>query len=244
MGGVGKTTLARMLYNNNKVKGHFTLQAWACVSEDYNAFRITKTILESVTSKPCNTTDLNLLQVELREQLRGKKFLFVLDDLWNENYGDWERLQIPFNSGARGSKVIITTRNKNVASLMKNVPIQFLEPLSHQDCWLLLAKHAFGNENYSANSNLEDIGKQIALKCKGLPLAVQTLGGLLRCNIDSEEWNRILNSNIWYLPHGTTDILPVLWLSYHYLPAQLKRCFVYCSIFPKDYEFEKEDVVQ
>ncbi|CAL2238235.1 unnamed protein product [Prunus armeniaca] len=244
MGGVGKTTLARMLYNNNKVKGHFTLQAWACVSEDYNAVRITKTILESVTSKPCNMTDLNLLQVELREQLRGKKFLFVLDDLWNENYGDWERLQTPFNSGARGSKVIVTTRNKNVASLMKNVPIQFLEPLSHQDCWLLLAKHAFGNENYSANSNLEGIGKQIALKCKGLPLAAQTLGGLLRCNIDSEEWNRILNSNIWYLPYGTTDILPALWLSYHYLPAQLKRCFVYCSVFPKDYEFEKEDVVQ
>ncbi|XP_021803257.1 putative disease resistance RPP13-like protein 1 [Prunus avium] len=127
---------------------------------------------------------------------------------------------------------------------MKNVPIQFLEPLSHQDCWLLLAKHAFGNENYSANSNLEDIGKQIALKCKGLPLAAQTLGGLLRCNIDSEEWNRILNSNIWYLPYGTTDILPALWLSYQYLPAQLKRCFVYCSVFPKDYEFEKEDVVQ
>ncbi|CAL8116093.1 unnamed protein product [Prunus armeniaca] len=74
---------------------------------------------------------------------------------------------------------------------MKNVPIQFLEPLSHQDCRLLLAKHAFGNENYSANSNLEDIGKQIALKCKGLPLATQTLG-----------------------------------------------------VFPNDYEFEKEDVVQ
>ncbi|CAL9004830.1 unnamed protein product [Prunus brigantina] len=244
MGGVGKTTLARMLYNNNKVKGHFTLQAWACVSEDYSAVRITKTILESVTTKPCNTTDLNLLQVELREQLRGNKFLFVLDDLWNENYGDWECLQTPFTLGARGSKVIITTRNKNVASLMKNVPIQFLEPLSPQDCWLLLAKHAFGNENYSANSNLVDIGKQIALKCKGLPLAAQTLGGLLRCNIDFEEWNRILNSNIWYLPYGTNDILPALWLSYHYLPAQLKRCFVYCSIFPKDYEFEKEDVVQ
>ncbi|VVA36055.1 PREDICTED: putative disease resistance [Prunus dulcis] len=244
MGGVGKTTLARMLYNNNKVKGHFTLQAWACVSEDYNAFRITKTILESVTSKPCNTTDLNLLQVELREQLRGKKFLFVLDDLWNENYGDWERLQTPFNSGARGSKVIITTRNKNVASLMKNVPIQFLEPLSHEDCWLLLAKHAFGNVNCSEHPSLEEIGMKIARKCKGLPLAAQTLGGLLRCNIDSEEWNRILNSNIWYLPYGTTDILPALWLSYHYLPAQLKRCFVYCSVFPKDYEFKKEDVVQ
>ncbi|KAH0981468.1 hypothetical protein GBA52_008645 [Prunus armeniaca] len=244
MGGVGKTTLARLLYNDEKVKGHFTFQAWACVSEDYDAIRITKTLLESVTSKPCNTTDLNLLQVELREQLRGRKFLFVLDDLWNEDYTELMFLQTPFMSGARGSKVIITTRNKNIASVMQNVPIQYLEPLSHEDCWLLLSKHAFGNENCSAHPNLEDIGKQIALKCKGLPLAAQTLGGLLRCNIDFEYWSRILNDSFWDQPYNTTNILPALGLSYHYLPAQLKRCFAYCSIFPKDYEFEKEDIVQ
>ncbi|XP_021818448.1 putative disease resistance RPP13-like protein 1 [Prunus avium] len=147
MGGVGKTTLARMLYNDDKVKGHFTFQAWACVSEDYDAIRVTKTLLESVTSKPSDKTDLNLLQVELREQLRGKKFLFVLDDLWNEKYSDWNCLQTPFTSGARGSKVIVTTRNKNVASFMQNVPTQPLEPLSHEDCWSLLAKHAFGNQH-------------------------------------------------------------------------------------------------
>ncbi|KAH0981924.1 hypothetical protein GBA52_009101 [Prunus armeniaca] len=244
MGGVGKTTLARMLYNDDKVKGHFTFQAWSCVSEDYDPIRITKTLLESVTSKPCNTTDLNLLQVELREQLRGRKFLFVLDDLWNEDYTALKFLQTPFTSGARGSKVIITTRNKNIASVMQNVPIQYVEPLSHEDCWLLLSKHAFGNENCSTHPNLEDIGKQIALKCKGLPLAAQTLGGLLRCNIDFEYWSRILNDSFWDQPHDTTNILPALGLSYHYLPAQLKRCFAYCSIFPKDYEFEKEDIVQ
>ncbi|XP_021831969.1 putative disease resistance RPP13-like protein 1 [Prunus avium] len=244
MGGVGKTTLARMLYNDDKVKGHFTFHAWACISEDYDAIRITKTLLESVTSKPCNTTDLNLLQVELREQLKGRKFLFVLDDLWNEDYTDLKFLQTPFTSGARGSKVIITTRNKNIASVMQNVPIQYLEPLSHEDCWLLLSKHAFGNENCSTHPNLEDIGKKIALKCKGLPLAAQTLGGLLRCNMDFEYWNRILNDSFWDQPYDTTNILPALGLSYHYLPAQLKQCFAYCSIFPKDYEFEKEDIVQ
>ncbi|XP_021834586.1 putative disease resistance RPP13-like protein 1 [Prunus avium] len=243
MGGVGKTTLARMLYNDDKVKSHFTFQAWACISEDYDAIRITKTLLESVTSKPCTTTDLNLLQVELREQLRGKKFLFVLDDLWNEDYTDWKFLQTPFTSGARGSKVIITTRNTNVASIMQNVPIQYLEPLSNEDCWLLLAKHAFGNENYSAHPNLEEIGKQIARKCNGLPLVAQTLGGVLRCKKDSEEWNKVLNSSIWDLPYQKSNILPALGLSYHYLPATLKRCFVYCSIFPKDYEFKIEDVV-
>ncbi|CAL9004496.1 unnamed protein product [Prunus brigantina] len=243
MGGVGKTTLARMLYNDDKVKEHFTFKAWACVSEDYDAVRVTKTLLESVTSKTCNTTDLNLLQVELREQLRGKKFLFVLDDLWNEKYTDWTCLQTPFTSGARGSKVIITTRNKNVASFMQNVPTQPLEPLSHEDCWSLLAKHAFGNVSCSAYPSLEEIGKKIARKCNGLPLAAQTLGGLLRSRLDSMVWNRVLNNNIWELPSEKSDILPALGLSYHYLPAKLKRCFIYCSIFPKDYEFKVEDVV-
>ncbi|CAL8114823.1 unnamed protein product [Prunus armeniaca] len=243
MGGIGKTTLARMLYNDNKVKEHFTLKAWACVSEDYDAIRVTKTLLESVTSKPCKKTDLNLLQVELSEELRGKKFLFVLDDLWNEKYTDWNYLQTPFTSGARGSKVLVTTRNKNIASFMQNVPIHTLKPLLHEDCWSLLAKHAFGNVSCSAYPSLEEIGKKIARKCNGLPLAAQTLGGLLRSRLDSEVWNRVLNNNIWELPSEKSDILPALGLSYHYLPAKLKRCFIYCSIFPKDYEFKVEDVV-
>ncbi|CAL9004572.1 unnamed protein product [Prunus brigantina] len=237
MGGVGKTTLARMLYNDNKVKEHFTLKAWACISEDYDAIRVTKTLLESVTSKPCQKTDLNLLQVELSEELRGKKFLFVLDDVWNENYIEWKYLQTPFTSGARGSKVLVTTRNKNIATFMRSVPIQTLEPLSHEDCWFLLAKHA--NVNPSSDPSLEEIGKKIARKCKGLPLAAQTLGGVLRWKPDSEVWNGVLNSIIW----EKSDILPALGLSYHYLPAELKRCFIYCSILPKDYEFRAEDVV-
>ncbi|XP_048420371.1 putative disease resistance RPP13-like protein 1 [Pyrus x bretschneideri] len=243
MGGVGKTTLARALYNDDKVKEHFALKSWACVSEDYDAIRVTKTLLESVTSKPCNMTDLNLLQVELREQLKGKKFLFVLDDLWNEKYFDWKCLQTPFTSGARGSKVVVTTRSENVASLMKNVPIQHLKPLSHEDCWMLLSKHAFGIENHNAHPTLEEIGKKIARKCNGLPLAAETLGGLLRCQRDFKEWNKLLNSSLWELPYDKSDILPALRLSYHYLPAQLKRCFVYCSLFPKDYLFKNEDVV-
>ncbi|CAN6693024.1 unnamed protein product [Malus baccata var. baccata] len=243
MGGVGKTTLARALYNDDKVKEHFALRSWACVSEDFDIVRVTKILLESVTSKPCKMTDLSSLQVELREQLRGKKFLFVLDDLWNDNYSELKHLQAPFTSGARGSKVIVTTRSGKVASHMNNVPIQHLEPLSHEDCWMLLANHAFGNKNHNAHPTLEDIGKKIAHKCNGLPLAAETLGGLLRCQIDFKEWNKLLNSSLWELPCEESGILPALRLSYHYLPAQLKRCFVYCSLFPKDYVFKKEDMV-
>ncbi|ONI21026.1 hypothetical protein PRUPE_2G046000 [Prunus persica] len=243
MGGVGKTTLAQLLYNDDKVKEHFNLRTWAYVSEDFDVTRVTKTLLESVSSKAYDNKDLSCLQVELGQQIKGKKFLFVLDDLWNENYGDLSLLQRPFASGARGSRVIVTTRNKSVASLVRTVPIHYLEQLSDEDCWLLLSKHAFENGNSSAHLELEEVGKKIASKCNGLPLAAETLGGLLRFDTNYEEWNSILNSNIWELPPEKCNTMPALRLSYHYLPTHLKQCFAYCSIFPKGYEFQKEDIV-
>ncbi|XP_021804615.1 putative disease resistance RPP13-like protein 1 isoform X2 [Prunus avium] len=243
MGGIGKTTLAQLLYNDDKVKEHFNLRTWAYVSEAFDVTRVTKTLLESVSSKAYDNKDLSFLQVELGQQIKGKKFLFVLDDLWNENYQDLSLLQRPFASGARGSWVIVTTRNESVAARMRTVPIHFLEQLSDEDCWLLLSKHAFENGNLSAHLYLQEVGKKIALKCNGLPLAAETLGGLLRFNTNYEEWNSILNSNIWELPPEKCNTIPALRLSYHYLPTHLKRCFAYCSIFPKGYEFQKEDIV-
>ncbi|CAN6559056.1 unnamed protein product [Malus baccata var. baccata] len=242
MGGVGKTTLAQLLYNDEQVKEHFDTNVWVCVSEQYEGLRVIKTLIEEITKKPCDNLEMNSLEVQLRAQLRGKRFLLVLDDLWNENYDDWERLRILFTYGAKGSKVIVTTRSRHVASIVHNtISIHDLEKLSDEDCWLLLAKHAFRNENPDAHPDLVEIGKQIARKCNGLPLAAKTLGGLLSCNLDYKEWNHILNSNLWDL--HTNSVLPSLRLSYHYLPTYLKRCFAYCSIFPKDYEFEKENVI-
>ncbi|XP_048426113.1 putative disease resistance protein At3g14460 isoform X2 [Pyrus x bretschneideri] len=243
MGGVGKTALAQLLYNNDRVKEHFDVRAWACVSEDFDAVRVTKTLLQSIASIPCDKSDMSLLQVALREQLTGKRFLLVLDDLWNDDYNDWSVLQAPFTYGARGSKVIVTTRNESVASIVHTVPIHSLKQLSHDDCWLLLAKHAFRNENAIAHPDLEEIGKKIARKCNGLPLAAKTLGGLLSCHMDYKKWNYILNSNLWELPQANS-ILPSLRLSFHYLPPYLKQCFAYCSIFPKDYEFKKHTLVR
>ncbi|XP_050140003.1 putative disease resistance RPP13-like protein 1 isoform X2 [Malus sylvestris] len=282
MGGVGKTTLAQLLYNDEQVKEHFDVHAWLCVTEQYDALRVLKTLIEQITEKSCDISDMNsleirpreqardisdmnsleirlkepvrreqvrdisdmnTLEIRLREQVRGKTFLFVLDDLWNESYDDWGRLRTLFTYGAKGSKVIVTTRSRRVASIVQNtIPIHDLEKLSDDDCWLLLAKHAFRNENSSAHPDLEEVGKKIAHKCNGLPLASKTLGGLLGCNLDYKEWNHILESNFWDLPHSNS-VLPSLRLSYHYLPSYLKRCFAYCSIFPKGYELEKENVI-
>jgi len=104
MGGVGKTTLAQIIYKDKRVKEHFDLKAWVCVSDEFDVFRVTKTVLEAVTLSTCDLKDLNLLQVTLQEQLMGKKFLLVLDDVWNENYADWELLSSPFKSNTIGSQ--------------------------------------------------------------------------------------------------------------------------------------------
>ncbi|XVF82844.1 hypothetical protein PTKIN_Ptkin16aG0083000 [Pterospermum kingtungense] len=197
MGGVGKTTLAQLVYNDKRVEEWFDLKAWACVSEDFDAFRVTKTILEEITSSSDDTKDLNQLQLKLKDKLSGKKFLFVLDDVWQKSYVDWEDLKGPFTCGAKNSKIIVTTHDESVASIMRTVPTYHLNILSDDACWMLFAKHTFVNTSPSMYPHLKVIGKAIAKRCKELPPAAKALGGLLRCELDADEWNKILKSNLW-----------------------------------------------
>ena len=243
MAGIGKTTLAQLVYNDDRVKENFDLNAWVCVSEEFDIFKITETVLEILTMCSYGIRDLNSLQVELKKRLMGKKYLFVLDDMWNENYDDWDILRNLFQYGAHGSKIIVTTRSERVASIMQTIPSYHLGYLSDEDCWILFAKHAFDYRNSGTYPILEEMGKKIAKKCKGLPLAAKTLGGLLRSKSNVKEWDNILNSDIWELSDRKSNILPALRLSYYYLPSHLKRCFAYCSIFPKGYEFDKEELI-
>ncbi|KAI8027035.1 putative disease resistance RPP13-like protein 1 [Camellia lanceoleosa] len=243
MGGLGKTTLAQMVYNDEVVNKNFDLKAWVCVSDEFNILRISKVILESITSKSCEFKELNQVQVQLKQNLVGKKILIVLDDVWDKKYNDWNVLKSPFNDGAPGSKIIVTTRDKEVASIMGTVRNHLLQHLSDDDCWSVFEQHAFGNRSLDANPNLVFIGRKIVEKCKGLPLAARTLGGLLRCKERDDEWEIVLNSKIWDLTEQGNEIPPALRLSYHHLPSHLKQCFAYCSILPKDYEFEEEELV-
>lgn len=241
MGGVGKTTLAQLIYNDDRVQREFDLKVWIYVSEEFDICKITKNLLEAVTCSSCDVEDLNLLHRSLKSLLMKKKFLFVFDDVWNENYDKWDKLRSPFKqAGAQGSQIIVTTRSSYVASIMQTVPAYNLSELSNDDSWHLFAKHAFGYRDSNINHGVEKVGKEIVRKCKGLPLAVKTLAGLLRAKSEKQEWLKVLSSEIWDLQDHESNILPALRLSYHYLPAHLKRCFAYCSIFPKDFEFEKE----
>ncbi|KAG7947487.1 hypothetical protein I3843_14G097600 [Carya illinoinensis] len=240
MGGMGKTTLAQVVYNDKDVREQFNLTTWVCVSEEFDPFRVTKTILDAVTSSPSNIEDLNQLQLQLKEKLNGKKFLFVLDVVWNENYNDWEILTYPFKFGAQGSRIIVTTRDDEVASVMRAFATHPVKKLPEQDCWSLFARHAFHDANSSAHLELQELGQKIVKKCQGQPLAIKTIGGLLRFKVDVREWEKVLCSELWELSnHETNNILPALRLSYRYLPSYLKPCFAYCSIFPKDHAFKK-----
>ncbi|KAL7204416.1 hypothetical protein ACSBR2_017480 [Camellia fascicularis] len=241
MGGIGKTTLAQHIYNHDQVEKHFNLKAWVCVSDDFEIMRITKAILESFTHGSCNFSNLNEVQVQLSKTLAGEKFLLVLDDVWDYGRDGWNLLRSPFGAGAPGSKIIVTTRDRGVAKQMGMDKYHNLHNLSDSDCWLIFSQHAFQNRNIEEYKELESIGKKIVEnRCRGLPLAARALGSLLCCKEEEREWKEILNSNIWNEESG---ILTALKLSYLHLPVHLKRCFSYCAIVPKDYEFTEEELV-
>ncbi|XP_042502799.1 putative disease resistance RPP13-like protein 1 isoform X2 [Macadamia integrifolia] len=243
MGGLGKTTLAQLVYNDERVVNHFELKAWVGVSEEFDLERITKSILESATKVPSNLKDLDPLQHKLRETLTGKRFLIVLDDVWNEKPNFWHMLKVPFKVGKQGSKIMVTTRSKLVSSIMRTVPDHDLEGLANEDCWSLFRQRAFAGRDPNAHQNLQEIGEGIVKKCKGLPLAAEALGELLHSKVNEHYWRYILKCEIWDLPEEKTNIMPTLRMSYAHLSANVKRCFAYCSIFQKGYQFRKEDLV-
>ncbi|KAL5712750.1 hypothetical protein ACHQM5_014890 [Ranunculus cassubicifolius] len=247
MGGLGKTTLAQYVYNDTRIEKNFHARIWVCVSEDFCANKLTKMIIESCSKAKCDVESLEVLQNRLKELLSGKKFLLVLDDVWNEDPGNWDKLKFPLKCGAKGSSIIVTTRSSSVAQIMGALPMnQYkLTPLSDVDCWSLFKGRAFGGEVIK-NSELERLGKEIVKKCGGVPLAAKALGGSLQSVREVNEWMSICNSEIWELQNDDIDggILPSLRLSYNGLSAGLRQCFAYCSIFPKDHAIEIEELIQ
>ncbi|KAF5823763.1 putative virus X resistance protein-like, coiled-coil [Helianthus annuus] len=246
MGGLGKTTLAQLVYNHKRVDQYFDLRCWVYVSENFQVKEIIKGIITSIDKCECTLTHLDVLQESLQSKLREKKFLIVLDDVWAEENekAKWEGLSGTLSCGAEGSIVVMTTRSERTSRMMAKVDeLQHeLGCLSEEDSWLLFKKHAFAQGRVGDDiRKLEPIGREIVVKCKGLPLAVKTLGSLMWSKSSSNDWQRVKDHNIWNLQEN--NVLPALKLSYDNLVPHLKRCFSYFCLFPKGYKLGKDELI-
>ncbi|XP_034898979.2 putative disease resistance protein RGA3 isoform X1 [Populus alba] len=240
MGGLGKTSLAKSVCDAENVRSHFDLKMEACVSDDFSLKQVVKKIIKSATGERCADLDGGELNKKLEEILNGKKYLLLLDDVWNEDAEKWLLLKPLLSKGAGGSKMIVTTRSRRVADIMGTVPAHNLSLLGQEDCLSLFYKCAF--KEGQMHPNLVGIGKEIVEKCKQVPMAVINLGTQLYGKTDEKEWKSVRDSEKW--EEEGDGILPALKISYQRLPTHLKRCFLYCSVFPKDYRFSDLYLVQ
>ncbi|XP_058114550.1 putative disease resistance protein At1g50180 [Magnolia sinica] len=248
MGGIGKTTLTRKVYNTDSVKKHFHSHAWISISQQPSV----KDRLQTIT-KRCmvlSKEQLELVEkmdvVELREKiseyLKEKRYLMVLDDLWTKEA--WNDLKDTFPDVNNGSRVMLTTRNKDVALYAdpRSRPHE-LRFLTNEERWDLFCKKTFLGRDGGCPQDLEKLGREIVEKCHGLPLAIAVVGGLLSGK-EEREWENVCKSISWQLVEGEVQISSILSLSYKDLPYYLKPCFLYLGNFPEDYEFQAKELIR
>ncbi|CAB4292026.1 unnamed protein product [Prunus armeniaca] len=176
MAGLGKTTVARSLFNEDSIGGHFEKKIWVCVSNTFEVKSILRLILESLDSTLGGIQSQDVLLKKLREQLEKKRYFLVLDDVWNEEHEKWSNLMTCLSKlrSARGSVVIVTTRSAIVSSITEvRLPKYVLGSLSVDDCWAILKKRAFPDGSAPIAKDIETIGREIARKCAGLPLTAK-----------------------------------------------------------------------
>ncbi|XLR21220.1 putative disease resistance protein At1g50180 [Arachis hypogaea] len=243
MGGLGKTTLARKIYNNNKVKKLFSCCGWVTISKDYKA----KDVLTSLVNGwglSKSTTEYKVLsekeqKSKVQEHLDRNKYLIVLDDLWEPEV--WDEVESLFPNNKSGNTILITSRNDEVANYTRSK--SYYPPfLDKNESWKLFCK-VFGTQQ--CPPVLEPIGREMVEKCGFLPLAIVTLAGIVvKKKRLTVEWMRIMRNVIWYLAKDNNGVMNVLKLSYDNLLQRLKPCFLYFAVFPEDYRIPVKQLIQ
>ncbi|GKV29290.1 hypothetical protein SLEP1_g38228 [Rubroshorea leprosula] len=253
MAGLGKTTIAKAVFNNDKIREHFgDNKMWVCVSENFDVKMILMEMLKSCGGSSSGDGDFrskDIVMKKIQEKLGGKNYLLILDDVWNEERPKWEDLRdcllgISGSKGSRG-KVLVTTRLEDVASVMALTDEHIHRPrqLNEDECWSIIKQRAFGDN--SVTEGLEGIGKQIAKRCKGIPLVASIIGAFLQKKRDKREWQAITENCVWDSLEKQGGILDIVRFSYDRLPTlALRQCFAFCSIFPKDFVMEREMLIQ
>ncbi|XP_039044405.1 putative disease resistance protein RGA1 [Hibiscus syriacus] len=246
IGGLGKTALAQLVYNDEIVKNHFELRMWVCVSEVFDVRTIVENIIKSVTHQaPAQNLEMDQLQKQLRDKIDGKKYLLVLDDIWNEERELWISLKKLLMGGAKGSRIIVTTRSTRVAKVTSKCQPHVLRGLSDDDAWFLFKEIAFEQRSADlTNSVFVEIGKQILERCHGVPLVIRTIASTLSFKETETEWLSFKDNELARISQRDGEILPTLRLSYDHLPSHLKHCFAYCRLYPKDHRIYVQTLVQ
>ncbi|KAM4075706.1 hypothetical protein ACJW30_12G007700 [Castanea mollissima] len=254
MGGSGKTTLAANIYNKDDVKKHFDYYcAWITISQAYELEDVLRRLIKEFhesrkETKPADLNSMNyrLLVKTLVNYLEKKRYLLVLDDVWDTNLLD--EIKVSLQDNCIGSRIILTTRKEDVACypLVGKHHIYHIQLLQNKEAWELFCKKAFTNcPNGSCPSELKSFAKELVGKCKGLPLAIAALGSLMYFK-NMSQWNEIKNKVNWSPSNNPKleGVKSILLLSFNDLPYQLKHCFLYCSLFPKDHEIRRKRLIK
>uniref|UniRef100_A0ACD5V1I6 Uncharacterized protein n=1 Tax=Avena sativa TaxID=4498 RepID=A0ACD5V1I6_AVESA len=246
VGGIGKTTLAREIFNHDSIKEMFDKTIWLSVNQEIDKVELLRTAITLAGGDHCGEKALAVLQPRLAAALTGRKLLLVMDDVWSHRV--WEDLlEAPLvNVVARGSRVIVTTRHDKVAAGMKATPpYHHVDKLEDHDAWTLLKKQVLSSEIDEASiGTLKDVAMKIIAKCDGLPLAVKVMGGLLRQRERTRgDWERVLNDSAWSVVGMPEELNNVVYLSYEDLSPCLKQCFLHYSLLPKNIVFGYDIIV-
>ncbi|CAM0948335.1 unnamed protein product [Alopecurus aequalis] len=249
--GSGKTTLAQHVCKYEENENYFDLVMWIHVSQNYSAADILKEMFEAASpdkGKACpNYNSLDVLEKEVEKKLEGKRFLLVLDDIWCDEGNDKQKLEnflSPLNVGKIGSKILATSRNKETFSdlgpgVSSTVfPIKSLDDQTFLELFMYYALEST-NLDESHQMELTSIGAEIAKKLKGSPLAARMVGGQLRKKQNSVDfWRMTLDRDL------LNETMGVVWWSYQQLDEQVRRCFSYCSIFPRRHSLDRDELVR
>ncbi|KAJ3683445.1 hypothetical protein LUZ60_013672 [Juncus effusus] len=242
IGGLGKTILAKWIYSNEKVCHHFDLRGWHWVSQKFDLDKLMRGLIEDFGYTRCDVSDLSDLHSNLYTNVMGKNVFIVVEDVWDVSKKNWQLFLSSLQS-AQSVRILVTTRSNEVAKLVQTMPAYSLGYLSPKDSWSMF-KQVPRYRHIATSDDMIEIGRKIVNKCGGLPLAIQTIGRVLNSCLDIEFWREILQSEFWELVTENGEILPALLLSYINLPTNIKPCFVVFSLFPKGFEFSKDDVVR
>ncbi|KAG0529195.1 hypothetical protein BDA96_05G077300 [Sorghum bicolor] len=243
LGGSGKTTLAKQICHDVKIKQHFKSTIfWVHVSEEFDVKELIGKLFETILEQKSDLHAQQHMVDAISSKLRGKKFLLVLDDAWHDDRLDWEQFMVHVNFGAPGSKILLTTRDEKVAEAAKSRNIFSLAFLSEVESWNLFLESS-GLVEDDLEYEFMQVGKEIVNKCGGVPLAIRTLGCVLYDKRKINTWRAIRASNLWNVDSIKDRVFASLKLSYIHLPDHLKQCFTFCSIFPKGYEITKDHLI-